>query len=40
MLFTVASLIPMVKGVPRKGNSIFTSDAEIINGRLAMLGEI
>jgi len=38
ILFTVASLIPMIKGVPRKGNSIFTSDAEIINGRVAMLG--
>lgn len=38
ILFTVASLITMVKGVPRKGNGIFTSDAEIINGRVAMLG--
>ena len=26
------------KGVPRKGNSFFTSDAEIVNGRLAMVG--
>lgn len=38
VLFIVASLIPMVKGVPRKGNGIFSSDAEIINGRVAMLG--
>lgn len=38
ILFTVASLITMVKGVPRKGNGVFSSDAEILNGRVAMIG--
>lgn len=38
ILLTVASLITMVKGVPRRGNSIFTSDGELIVGRIAMLG--
>lgn len=38
ILFIVASIIPIVRGVPRKGNSIFTADAELWNGRLAMLG--
>jgi len=37
-LFTVASLITMVKGTVRKGNGFFSSDAEIINGRIAMIG--
>ncbi|KAL3141333.1 hypothetical protein ABBQ32_004917 [Trebouxia sp. C0010 RCD-2024] len=36
--FIIASLVPIVRGVPRKGNSIFTADAELWNGRLAMLG--
>ena len=34
ILFIVASIIPIVRGVPRKGNSIFTADAELWNGRL------
>lgn len=38
ILFIVASIIPIVRGVPRRGNSIFTADAELWNGRLAMLG--
>jgi len=44
LLIIVASLIPIVKGVPRKGGAAwgglkaFTSDAELINGRLAMIG--
>ena len=33
-LFIVASIIPIVRGVPRRGNSIFTADAELWNGRL------
>jgi len=43
-LFVVASLIPIVKGVPRKdaaefgGVKYFTSKAELINGRLAIIG--
>lgn len=32
--FIIASLVPIVRGVPRKGNSIFTADAELWNGRL------
>lgn len=38
LTFIVASIIPIVRGVPRRGNSIFTADAELWNGRLAMLG--
>jgi hypothetical protein len=38
LLFIIASLIPILKGVPRKGFSIWQPDAEVINGRLAMLG--
>lgn len=34
LLFVVASIIPIVRGVPRRGNSIFTADAELWNGRL------
>ena len=37
-LFTVATAIPVFKGVPRKGNALFSSDAELINGRVAMVG--
>lgn len=44
LLFTVASLVPISKGVPRKGGKDwgglpqFTPDAELINGRVAMIG--
>lgn len=44
MVFSVASLIPISKGIPRTGAKewggipIFTSDAELVNGRVAMLG--
>ncbi|DBA69829.1 hypothetical protein WJX79_008709 [Trebouxia sp. C0005] len=38
LTFVVASIVPIVRGVPRRGNSIFTADAELWNGRLAMLG--
>lgn len=43
VLFSVASLIPMLKGVPRYGGGHwggleqFTPDAEITVGRIAML---
>lgn len=43
-LFVVATLIPILKGVPRKdaaefgGIKFFTSKAELINGRLAIIG--
>lgn len=36
--FTLATCIPVFKGVPRKGNDFFSSDAELVNGRLAMVG--
>ena len=31
-LFTIATAVPVLKGVPRKGNGFFSSDAEIVNG--------
>ena len=37
-LFTLATAIPVFKGVPRKGNAVFSSDAELVNGRVAMVG--
>ena len=37
LTITAATTAPVVRGFPRKGNSIFSSDAEIINGRIAML---
>ncbi|KAK9818461.1 hypothetical protein WJX74_005135 [Apatococcus lobatus] len=37
-LFTIATAVPVLKGVPRRGNGFFSSDAEIVNGRLAMVG--
>ena len=33
----VATAVPVLKGTPRKGNALFSSNAELINGRLAML---
>ncbi len=33
VLITVASAIPFYKGVRRSGNSVFTPDAELWNGR-------
>ena len=38
LLFIVATMVPILRGVPRKGNFIFTSGREIISGRVAMLG--
>ena len=35
VLITVASAIPFYKGVRRSGNSVFTPDAELWNGRCA-----
>ena len=37
-LFTVATAVPVFKATPRKGNGLFSADAELINGRLAMVG--
>jgi hypothetical protein len=38
LLWTVATLVPILRGTPRKGNFIFTSGRELINGRIAMMG--
>ncbi|BBG92379.1 Chlorophyll A-B binding family protein [Prunus dulcis] len=40
ILLSVASLVPLFKGVSveSKSEGIMTSDAELLNGRLAMLG--
>ncbi|KAL0020615.1 hypothetical protein WJX77_012416 [Trebouxia sp. C0004] len=38
LLWIVATLVPILKGTPRKGNFIFTSGRELINGRVAMMG--
>ena len=40
VLLSVASLVPLLKGVTveSKSDGIMTSDAELWNGRLAMLG--
>ena len=38
LILTIATAVPVFRGQPRTGNSFFTSDAEIVNGRVAMLG--
>ena len=38
LLFTLATAVPVFKGVPRRGNGVFTSDLELILGRVAMVG--
>ena len=37
-IITLATAIPVLRGVPRRGNAMFSADAELINGRLAMIG--
>lgn len=37
-IWIVASLVPILRGVPRRGNAVFTSGREIIFGRIAMMG--
>jgi hypothetical protein len=37
-LFTLATAVPVFRSTPRKGNGIFSSDAELVNGRVAMVG--
>ena len=34
----VATAVPILRGEPRRGNTLFSSDAELINGRFAMVG--
>ena len=34
LTITVATLVPITKGVPRTGNNVFSPTAELINGRL------
>ena len=40
IVLTLASLVPLFKGVSveSKSDGVMTSDAELLNGRLAMLG--
>jgi len=33
LLFIAATAVPIFRETPRKGNGVFSSDAEIINGR-------
>ena len=37
-VWIVATLVPILRGTPRRGNAIFTPGRELINGRIAMLG--
>jgi hypothetical protein len=37
-LWIVASLVPILRGAPRRSNGIFNANAEIIVGRIAMIG--
>ena len=37
-IITFATAVPVLKGIPRRGNAMFSADAELINGRLAMIG--
>jgi len=39
-LITVASAVPFYRGVRRSGNPVFTADAELWNGRLAMMAVV
>lgn len=34
----LATAVPVFRGLPRRGNKVFSSDAELINGRVAMVG--
>ena len=38
LTFILATAVPVFRGLPRRGNAIFSSDAELINGRVAMVG--
>lgn len=40
LTFTIASLVPMYRGVKRSGNGFWTPDAELWNGRAAMIGMV
>lgn len=40
LAITVASLVPMYRGVKRSGTGIWTPDAELWNGRTAMIGMV
>lgn len=37
-LITLATAVPVFKGVPRQGTGFFSADAELLNGRVAMVG--
>lgn len=36
LLFIIATIVPVIRGVPRRGNEIFTPDAELVNGRYVL----
>ena len=38
--FTVATAVPVFRGVPRRGNSVFTPDLELVLGRIAMVSVV
>lgn len=40
LAITIASLVPMYRGVKRSGTGIWTPDAELWNGRTAMIGMV
>ncbi len=37
-VFIIASLVPILRGVPRRGSGIWQPNAELLIGRVAMLG--
>ena len=40
LAITIATLVPMYRGVKRSGTGIWTPDAELWNGRTAMIGMV
>ena len=40
LAITVASLVPQYRGVKRSGSGFWTPDAELWNGRAAMIGMV
>lgn len=40
LTFVIATAVPVLRGVPRKGNAIFSSDAELVNGRYVLLAKM
>ena len=40
LAITIATLVPIYRGVKRSGTGIWTPDAELWNGRTAMIGMV